>query len=302
MPGMPSAESERKVRGIEEVVVDAAVEHVDRFVTACRPHLHLAVDDAQVRALNQFDAHHVGEERMLVIGGIVNARRQHGDARLALAAGRGERGEALAQQVGIILDTLHLVLVEELREHLHHGFPVFQHVADTGGCAGIILQHVKLVLSGAHDVGADDVGVDAAGRPEADHFGDEGDVVFDQLARDAAGADNLLLVVDIVEKGVQRDHPLLDALGEPAPFAGGDDAGNDVEGDEFFGTVGMAVDREGDAGLPEDVFRIAGLGNQMRPVLAVVPLEVFFIRRARTFVPGNHFIKCQKLGSPFLFI
>ncbi len=116
------------------------------------------------------------------------------------------------------------------------------------------------------------------------------------------GADDLLLMVDIVEEGVEGDHPLLDSLGKLAPFAGGDDAGNDIEGDELFGTVGVAVDREGDAGLPEDVFRIAGLGNQMRPVLAIVPLEIFFIRRARTFVPGNHFVKCQRCGSPFLFI
>jgi hypothetical protein len=212
---------------------------------------------------------------VLVIGRVVDAGCQHRDARLALAAGRGERGEALAQQIGIVLDRAHLVLVEQFREHLHHRFAVFQHVADTGRRAGIVFQHVELVLAGAHDVGADDVGVDAARRAEADHLGQEGDVVFDQLARNAAGADDFLLVVDVVEKGVEGDHPLLDALRELAPFAAGDDAGDDVEGDELFGGVFVAVDREGDAGLAEDVFRVAGLGNQMRSILAIVPLKVF---------------------------
>jgi len=60
---------------IEEIVVDAAVEHVDRLVAAGGAHLHLSVDDPEVRTLDELDAHHVGEEGMFIIGGIVDARR-----------------------------------------------------------------------------------------------------------------------------------------------------------------------------------------------------------------------------------
>lgn len=78
------------------------------------------------------------------------------------------------------------------------------------------------------------MGVDAARRPKADHLRQKGHVLLDQFTRDAAGANDFLLVVDVVEKGVERDDPLFDALGELAPFAAGNDAGDEVEGDEFF--------------------------------------------------------------------
>ncbi|MNW01585.1 hypothetical protein D3C71_1972420 [compost metagenome] len=63
-------------------------------------------------------------------------------------------------------------------------------------------------------------------------------------------------MVDVVEEGVEGDDPLFDALGELAPFAAGNDAGDEIEGDELFGTVCVSVDREGDAGFPEDVLGV----------------------------------------------
>lgn len=156
---------------------------------------------------------------MFVIGGIVDAGGQDRNARAALAAGRCKRGQRLAQKARIILDALHLVLGEEFREHLHHRLAVLQHVGDAGGRAGIVFQNVELVFAGAHNVRADDMGVDAARRLETDHFRQEGDVVFDQLARNAAGLDDFLLVVDVIEKGVERQNALLDALRQLAPLA-----------------------------------------------------------------------------------
>jgi hypothetical protein len=60
----------------------------------------------------------------------------------------------------------------------------------------------------------------------------------------------------------------------------------------------MSVNCEGDTGFPEDVFRVARFGNQMRPVLGIVPLEIFLIWLTGIFIPGDHFIKCQRCGSP----
>ncbi|MCY1299722.1 hypothetical protein D9M70_492610 [compost metagenome] len=172
---------------------------------------------------------------MFIVGGVVDTGREHGDARLAAAAGGCQRRQALAQEIRVVLHRAHAVLMEEFGEHLHHRLPVFQHVADTGWRARIVLEHVELIFTCSHDVGADDMGVDAARRPEADHLRQEGDVLLDQLSRHASGADDFLLVVDVVEKGVERDDPLFDALGELAPFAAGNDAGDEVEGDELFG-------------------------------------------------------------------
>ena len=95
---------------------------------------------------------------------------------------RPHGGQRLAQQLRIVLDRPHLDLLEQLREELHHRLAVFQHVGDAGGRARIVLEHEELVLAGAHDVDADDVGIDAARRPHADHLRQEGLVVGDQLA------------------------------------------------------------------------------------------------------------------------
>lgn len=130
--------------------------------------------------------------------------------------------------IGIVLDPLDLVFVEQFREHLHHRFAVFQHVADTGRCAGIVFQNVELVFAGPHDIGADDVGVDTARRFEADHLGQEGLVALDEFAGNATGADDFLLVIDVVEECVECQHPLLDTLRQLAPFATGDDSRDDV--------------------------------------------------------------------------
>ena len=125
-------------------------------------------------------------------------------------------------------------------------------------------------------------------------------MLLDQFARNAAGPDDLLLVVDVVEEGVEGDDPLLDALRELAPFAAGNDARDKVEGDELFGAVRVSVDREGDAGLAEDIFRVAGFGNQMCPVLGCCTIRRISHRAgAGLFVPSDHFIKCQRCGSPF---
>jgi hypothetical protein len=138
------------------------------------------------------------------------------------------------------------------------------------------------------------VGIDAARRLEADHLRQEGFVALDQLARDAARLDDLLLVVDVVEEGVEGDDPLLDALGELAPVSAGNDAGDDVEGDELFGAVGVSVDREGNAGFSKEVLGVPRLGDQARPILCFVPLVIGLVGLPRTGARIHHFVKCQR--------
>jgi hypothetical protein len=78
------------------------------------------------------------------------------------------------------------------------------------------------------------MGVDPAGRREADHFRQEGFVLFDDLTGDAPGADDFLFVVDIVEESIEGENTLFDALGQFAPLTAGDDARDNIEGYQFF--------------------------------------------------------------------
>ena len=87
----------------------------------------------------------------------------------------------------------------------------------------------------------------------------------------AAGAQDFLAVVDVVEEGVERLDALLDALRQPPPFGAGDDARHDVEGDQPLGGLLLAIDGEGDAGLAEDTFGVPHLFGEPGRILLLQP-------------------------------
>jgi hypothetical protein len=171
---------------------------------------------------------------VFVKGRIEDAGCKHRNARLALASGRRDRGKALAQQLRVVLDRPNLVEMKQLGKHLHHGFTVFQHVGHARWCPCVVLENVELALAGADNVGPDNVGVDPSRGTHADHFRQE----TRHFARSAPGAparlDDFLLVVDVIQKGVERHHALFNALRELAPFRSGNDPRHDIEGDQSF--------------------------------------------------------------------
>ena len=247
--------------------------------------------------LDELSAHLVGQKGMLVIGRVVDAGRQHGDDGLALAGRRRAGRQRPAQHLGIIGDRPYTDLREQLRKHLQHRFPVLQHVGDTGRRAGIVLQHEELVLAGAYEIHPDDVGEDPAGRRDAQHLWQEGVVVLDQRRRHAACPQDFLAVIDIVQEGVDRAHALLDALGEPRPLLGRDDARHDVERDQPLVGVRRAIDVEGDAGTPEEALRLPGLAPQALGRLARKPVTIPGVRRARPFAAPVHLIEKRRSFS-----
>ena len=74
---------------IEVLVVDASVDDVHGLVTARRAHEHVIVAAVQVAALDELDTHLAGEERMLEVRRIVNARREDDNSGVAHARRRG---------------------------------------------------------------------------------------------------------------------------------------------------------------------------------------------------------------------
>ncbi len=67
------------------------------------------------------------------------------------------------------------------------------------------------------------------------------------LRGDDARFQDLLVVVNVVNEGVQGADPLFEAAFEPNPLLEGHDPGDDVEGDEAFGALFLAVDGKNDA-------------------------------------------------------
>ena len=82
MPGAAEHRVGPEVQRVEEVVVDAPVHHVDALLARGRAHEDDVVAAHEVAALDQLDAHLPGEERVLEVRRVVDAGREHDDARV----------------------------------------------------------------------------------------------------------------------------------------------------------------------------------------------------------------------------
>ena len=79
---------------IEEVVVHAPVDHVDAAQAGRRPHVDDVVVDEQVAPFDERNAHLPREERVLEVGRVADAGRQHDDRRVGTVGGASARSVA----------------------------------------------------------------------------------------------------------------------------------------------------------------------------------------------------------------
>ena len=210
-------------------------------------HIDDVVLDQQIGPLDQLDAHLIGQEGVLVIGAVEGARGQQDDDGVALAIGRRHRFQRLPQLLRIVGDRGDPVLGAEIGQQAHHRLAVLQHVGDARGGAAIVLEDIEFLGPCAHEIDAGDMGIGRLRRGEILHLRAKPLVVQDQHRIDAARADELALMVDVVEEGVDGAHALLQAALEIGPFGGVEDARDDVEGDQPLGVAALLIDGEGDA-------------------------------------------------------
>ncbi len=89
--------------------------------------------------------------------------------------------------------------------------------------------------------------VDIARHLEVNEFLAEVTGGEDVVRGDRAILQDVLLMIDVVEEKVERGDALNQTSFQVLPFAGGDDSRNHVEREDTFGSLGIAVDIEGDA-------------------------------------------------------
>ena len=244
---------------IDEFIIEAAVDDIDAFGPLDRPHEHHIVAHEKIGAFDEFDPQFVGEETVFVKGTIVAARRQqHAHRGVAAAPGaRTDRRQRLQQHFGVGLDRRDLDLVEQFGNQLEHHLAVLEHVRHARRGAGIVFEDVEFIGPGADKIDAGDMRPHAAGGLAAVHLQAEAGVPQDQILGDDAGADDVARAIDIGKEQVERRHALPQALFEPLPFGACQDARHDVERDQPFGGIGVAIDRKGDADAAEKQFGLA---------------------------------------------
>ena len=218
-PGTPSIESGRNDQRVEEIVVDAPVDDVDPLRARGGAHVEHVVVDEQVLPLDQLDAHLLGEEGVLEVGAVVGARRS-----AAPRSGRRRRwarrcAGCRAARPGSARPARTRCAAKKLGNSAHHHLAVLEHVGDARGHAQVVLEHAEFAGVVAHHVDAGDVRVDAArAHPRPASRGRYCELHEDLLGGIDAGLENLLLVVDVVDEGVERAHALLQARLEPQPI------------------------------------------------------------------------------------
>ena len=292
LPRLPgphqTGDAERRVRPehlrVEEQVVDAPVDHVDRFETVDRAHVHpITVVDDQVAAFDEGRAHALGEERVLEVRRVEDPRGEHGDRRVAHPVG-GERAEQAVELVGVGIDRLDALAGEHLGEGALGDGTVLQHVAHAGRNTEVVLQHVQRAVGVAHEVGSGDVrphaelGVDApALRAEVGRVGE-------QLGREHTVRHDALVVVEVVDEPVEGHETLDEAALDRGPFGGLDHPGDDVERPRPVDAAGLGVHGERDP-ESEDVGRRRGLaGPELIEAEVVDDGEQLLRRRPRPTV------------------
>ena len=244
---------------VDEVVVDAAVDHVHALRAGGGAHVDEAILHEQVLPFHQFHTHLLRQEGVLEVGAVVHAGRQHHHRGVG-GGGGAAVAQGFQQQVGVVRHGRHAVLAEQAGKQPHHHRAVFQHVAHAAGHAQVVLQHVVLaapaLAAGAHDVDPGDVRIDLVGHRHALHHGAVLAVAQHLLGRDQAGLQDLLPVVDVMGEAVERRHALHQAALQHGPFVGRDDARDEVERNQPLGAGAVlvlgAVDGEGDADAAED--------------------------------------------------
>ena len=115
---------------IDEVVIDAAIDHIHAAQSRRGSHVHDIVVHQQVASFDQFDSHLLGKECVLEICGVEDARRQQNDGGF-ISSGiiwRNERSKCGQQRLRIMFDRTHAVIAEQPRKDPLQHFAVRQHV------------------------------------------------------------------------------------------------------------------------------------------------------------------------------
>ena len=196
----------------------------------------------QVAALDELDAHRAGQQRVLEVGRVVDARREHDDGRVADAGRRGlaQRGE---QRLGVLRHRADAVVGEHLGQRGRQRAAVGHDVRDAGRHPDVVLQHPEVAVAVADEVDAGDVDAYAVGRLQAGDDAVEVRRRHDHRARHHAVGEQLAGSVDVGEEGLERAHPLPDAAVDVVPLLGLDQPRHDVERERAL----LALDAERDA-------------------------------------------------------
>ena len=180
---------------------------------------------------------------MLVVGRVVDSRRQQRDSRRLHV--RGQRAQRTQKFAWVLIDWTHSVAAEYARPGAADRLPAGQHVGHPGRHARVVFENHEAV-PGADDVRSADRDIGVEGNVDPFHFRPVVGAPAHQILRDHAVAHDQPPAVDIGQEEVQSLNALNETPLDAFPFAGRYQPGHAIYREDALNGFVVAVDGEGD--------------------------------------------------------
>ena len=243
--------------------------------------------------LDQLDAHLLGQEGVLEVGRIARPWRQHHHGGVFHVAGVAQ---GIEQQGRVVRHRRHRVAGKQLGKQPHHHLAVFQHVAHPRGHAQVVFEHVVAAVRMADQIDPGDVRVNAVRQVQALHGGLVLGVGKHLFGGNEPGFDDVVVVVDVPQKAVQRRHPLAQARLQHLPLVGMHDARHGVKRNQALGPGLVAIHRKGDADPVEQQIGFRVFFGQRLGRLRVQPVGKGLVMRSDGATGQQHLVVMVRSG------
>ena len=184
----------------------------------------------------------------------------------------------------------HAHRIENPRKRALQSIAVFQKIRCPRRTAAIVLEHIILAIGPADQIAAANVNVDVRRHIDTAKLRAIVLGLLDVEAWDDAILEDALVVIDVVEKQVERHDPLGEAGLKVLPLARRHDPRDRIERENPLGTAVVVVNIEGDP-LTQEIQLGAGLAREEIPRIDVA--EAVLQRaamRPHVTIGGEHFI------------
>ncbi len=190
------------------------------------------------------------------------------------------------QQLTVVAAVHHVVLLERLGRDLAGDGARNHGIGRAGRDAQVVLQDVPSAVLRLYQVDARDVRIDALRRGDSLALGRVALGRIHEFGGDDTVADNVLVVIDIVQEPVQRIHPLDESFLQNRPVGGADDTGYGVEGKQLFLEGAVLVNAETNPKtLQPTVHRIPTLNQFVHKyLLYIIILKTYYSIRKSFFL------------------
>ena len=247
--------------GVEPAVRKARVDDIDLVQAGDGFEVDLVVEDEEVAALHERDAHAAAEEAVLRIRGAERPGREEDDHGVRLRREGAQHFDDARGRVGNRVDA---GVVERLGDDAREGAAVLHHVGNARGVREIVVLRGERAVGQPANGDAAEVQARRARRGEPVGGALEKIAAEDGRDRNRTVEEDFFLRINIGKEHLEGAQALADSCGQGRPLGGGENLGEQVAEPGALGPGEFAVDVEGDAHLAHRGFEAAVEGAELR--------------------------------------